>query len=56
MTKKITMITDSTCDIPHELITQYQIQVVSWTIIWGDEQFRDGVDLESRREVAGNLG
>ncbi len=37
------LITDSTCDIPRELVNQYQIQVVPLTIIWGDEQFQDGV-------------
>ncbi len=51
MINKIPLITDSTCDIPRELITQYQIQVVPLTIIWGDEQFRDGVDLESANET-----
>ncbi len=47
MSHKIALITDSTCDIPGELITQYDIQVVPLTIIWGDEQIRDGLDLEA---------
>ncbi len=45
MTHKIAVLTDSTCDIPREFIDQYDIQVVPLTIIWGGEQFRDGVDL-----------
>ena len=45
MTHKIALLTDSTCDIPLEYIDQYDIQVVPLTIIWGGEQFRDGVDL-----------
>jgi DegV family protein with EDD domain len=47
MSHKIALITDSTCDIPRELVNQYQIQVVPLTIIWGDEQFQDGVNLEA---------
>jgi len=47
MINKIALITDSTCDIPGELITKYQVQVVPLTIIWGAIQFQDGVDLEA---------
>lgn len=46
MAKKIFLITDSTCDIPRHLIEEHQILVVPLTIIWGDEQFQDGVDLQ----------
>ena len=45
MTHKIALLTDSTCDIPRELLDKYDIQVIPLTIIWGEEQFRDGVDL-----------
>jgi DegV family protein with EDD domain len=41
----IEIITDSTCDIPESLITQYGIKIVSHLIIWNDEQFRDRVDI-----------
>jgi DegV family protein with EDD domain len=47
MNHKTALITDSTCDIPQELINQYQIEIVPLTIIWGDDQFRDGVDLKA---------
>ncbi len=47
MTHKIALLTDSTCDIPQEFLDQYQIQVIPLTIIWGGEQFRDGVDLSA---------
>jgi len=46
MRHKIAIITDSTCDIPLELRQKYQIHVVPLTIVWGDEQFRDGLDLD----------
>jgi len=45
MTHKIALLTDSTCDIPQEYLEKYDIQVVPLTIVWGEEQFRDGVDL-----------
>lgn len=41
----IGIITDSTCDIPEPLLEQYGIIVVPHVIIWGNEQFRDRVDL-----------
>jgi DegV family protein with EDD domain len=47
MTNKIALVTDSTCDIPAEFLDQYDIQVVPLTIIWGGEQFQDGVDLSA---------
>lgn len=42
----ITILTDSTCDIPEDLITQYGIIVVPQIIIWGEEQFRDRVEMQ----------
>jgi DegV family protein with EDD domain len=43
----LAIVTDSTCDIPQELIDRYQITVVSHTIIWGNQEFRDRVDMTS---------
>ena len=45
MKHKIALITDSTCDLPLNYLKKYNIEVVPLTIIWGEEQFRDGVDL-----------
>jgi len=42
----IAILTDSTCDIPEALIEQYDIHVVPLYIIWGEEQFRDRVDMQ----------
>jgi DegV family protein with EDD domain len=47
MTHKIALLTDSTCDIPQEFLDEYMIQVVPLTIIWGGDQFRDGIDLSA---------
>jgi len=45
MIHKIALLTDSTCDIPLEYLDKYDIQVIPLTIVWGGEQFKDGVDL-----------
>ena len=42
----IAILTDSTCDIPDNLIAQYGIIVIPQYIIWGDQQYRDRVDLQ----------
>jgi DegV family protein with EDD domain len=47
MTHKIALITDSTCDLPRDILEKYEIQVVPLAIIWGDDQFRDGIDLSA---------
>jgi DegV family protein with EDD domain len=44
--KVIAIITDSTCDIPDALIEEYGIVVIPHTIIWGNEQYKDRVDLQ----------
>ncbi len=45
MQSNIALLTDSTCDIPQDLIESYDITVLPAYVIWGDEQFRDRVDL-----------
>ncbi len=42
----IKIITDSTCDIPDDLIRQYDITIIPHYIIWGNDQFRDRVDMQ----------
>ena len=41
----LTIICDSTCDIPEELLEKYGIIVVPHYIIWGEEEFRDRINL-----------
>ncbi|MGC9399302.1 MAG: DegV family protein [Anaerolineae bacterium] len=43
---KTALITDSTCDIPDALVERYDIVVIPAYVIWGEEQFRDRVDLQ----------
>ncbi|MFO8035287.1 MAG: DegV family protein [Anaerolineales bacterium] len=46
MMSPVRVITDSTAYIPHSLIKRYHITVVPLVLIWGDETFRDGVDIK----------
>lgn len=45
--KRIAVITDSTCDIPPELIEEHQIVVVPLYLIWGTEELLDGCDIDA---------
>jgi len=42
----IKVVTDSTCDLPQELIEQHNITVVPVNIQFGNETYRDGVDID----------
>jgi DegV family protein with EDD domain len=42
---KVCIITDSTAYIPEDLVQKYKIHVAPQVLIWGDETFRDGVDI-----------
>lgn len=43
----IVLMTDSTADLPPELMAKYDIQWVPLYVLWGDEQLRDGVDIDN---------
>jgi DegV family protein with EDD domain len=47
MMKKIAVMTDSTCDIPAELIEKYRIIVVPLYVVWGDEELLDGQEIDN---------
>ena len=42
---KTFVITDSTAYIPEPLVKQHGLQIVPLTVVWGNETFRDGVDI-----------
>lgn len=44
----VKVVTDSTCDLPAELIKQYDIRIVPLRIAFGDEEYRPGVSLSSQ--------
>jgi len=45
----IAVVTDSTSDLPHELAREKAITVVPLTVAFGDETFRDGLDIDADR-------
>ena len=47
MTKRIALVTDSTCDIPEAWRKKYEITVLPLTIVFGEEQLLDGVDISA---------
>ncbi|NMC15260.1 MAG: DegV family protein [Chloroflexi bacterium] len=48
----IKIITDSTCDIPQELLEKYDIAVVPSYVLWNNEQFLDRVTLSPQQFYA----
>ena len=48
MAERIAIVTDSTCDIPEAWRKQYGITVIPLTIIFGEEQLLDGVDISAQ--------
>jgi DegV family protein with EDD domain len=43
---KVAIVTDSTACIPAELIKGYPIYSAPLQVIWGEESFRDGIDIQ----------
>jgi len=47
-TSSIAILTDSTCDIPQDLVESYEIDIIPTTVIWGEDTYRDRIDLSPR--------
>lgn len=43
----VTILTDSSAYLPHELIAKYPIKVVPLTLNWEGETYRDGIDIQA---------
>ncbi len=43
----IRVVTDSTCDLPDDLLEEFGITMVPLTVIFGDQEYLDGRDLSS---------
>ena len=41
----IKITTDSTCDLPAELLTKYDISVTPLGVVMGDHLYQDGVNI-----------
>jgi DegV family protein with EDD domain len=46
--EQVRVVTDSTADLPEELVRSHGIQVVPLLVLFGDRAYRDGVDLRPR--------
>ncbi len=45
MTRKVVIVTDSTSYLPQQIIDRYGIRVAPLVLIWGEDTYRDGVDI-----------
>ncbi len=45
MSNKVAIITDSTAYLPEDCLKQYQITIARLSVIWGEDSYRDGVDI-----------
>jgi DegV family protein with EDD domain len=52
MTHRIALVTDSTSDIPEEWVKQYDITLVPLTIIFGDQQYLERVEITAEEFYA----
>ena len=43
---KVIVLTDSTAYIPENLLTKFNIKTIPLTLIWGEETFQDGIDIQ----------
>lgn len=44
----VRIVTDSAADLPADIVEKYNIQIVPLSIHFGDEQYRDGVDMTAQ--------
>jgi DegV family protein with EDD domain len=45
MPNKVAIVTDSTACLPEDCLKQYHITVTPLSVIWGEDNYRDGVDI-----------
>ncbi len=45
MADKVVIVTDTTACIPQEKVTEYDVELVSVELIFGDKVYRDGIDI-----------
>jgi DegV family protein with EDD domain len=45
MSNKVAIVTDSTAYLPPEILRQYNISITPLSVIWGNDVYRDGVDI-----------
>jgi DegV family protein with EDD domain len=46
MATRVALVTDSTCNLPHELAAERHIYMAPLYILWGDASYKDGIDIK----------
>lgn len=46
MSNKVAIVTDSTAYLPQDCIKQYNISITPLSVIWGEDVYQDGVDIQ----------
>jgi uncharacterized protein len=49
--RPVSIVTDSSCDLPEEIVRAHGIHVVPLLVIFAEEALRDGIDIDARRFV-----
>ncbi|HTX78153.1 MAG TPA: DegV family protein, partial [Longilinea sp.] len=44
---KVAIVTDSTANMPQDLIKDYPVTVLPLQVLWGNESYRDGIDIQT---------
>ncbi len=47
MRHRIALITDTTCDVPQDLVDQYDIGLAPQILIWGTEEYKDRIEIDA---------
>lgn len=45
--RRVAIVSDTTCDLPAELVEKYGIHLVPQILIMGDQTWRDGIDIDA---------
>jgi len=45
MPSKVAIVSDSTSYLPQDCLKQYNISVTILSVLWGEQMYRDGVDI-----------
>jgi len=45
---KVAVVTDSTTYLPSDLVQKYNISIAPQVLIWGEQTYKDGVDIQSQ--------
>lgn len=55
--KKVAIVTDSTAYIPKDLVQKYDLRIAPQVLVWGEQTYKDGVDIQPAEfytRLAGN--